>query len=109
MMLTHWQGTHPPHQPLGDFVPPRQLHPSDNDPSNSEDDSNQNHNNTTVFQGQTHQKSISTGIGMDQLSNTGMQTSPAAPAPTGIMGATQTSPRMRETGRWYPNYTTSIT
>ena len=65
------KNTDPPHQPLGCFVPMRQSHPSDNHPSSSEDDSNQN--NTTVFQGQTHQKLVSTGTGMDQPSNTGMQ------------------------------------
>ena len=38
---------------------------------------------------------VSTGTGMDQPSNTGMQTSPIASAPTGIAGATQTLPRKR--------------
>ena len=86
------RNTDPPHQPLGHFVPPRQSHPSDNNPSSSEDDSNQNQNNTTVFNGQTHQKMVSTGTGMDQPSNTGIQTSPATSAPTGITEATQTLP-----------------
>ena len=92
---TSARNTDPPHQLLGCFIPPRQSHPSDNNPSSSEDDSNQNPNNTTVFQGQTHQKSVSTGTGMDQPSNTGMQMFPAAPAPTAVTEATKTSPRIR--------------
>ena len=81
-----------PCQVLGHFVSPRKSHPTDNNPSGSKDDSNQNHNETTVFNGQPQQKSTGTGTGLDQPSNTGMQTSPA---PTGITGATQTSPRKK--------------
>ena len=40
------------------FIPPTRPHPSDNNPSGLEDDSNQ-----TVFQGQTTQKSVSAGSG----------------------------------------------
>ena len=84
-----------PCQVLGHFIPPRQSHPADNNPSESEDDSSQNQNETTVFNGQTQQKTVSRGTGMDQPLNTRMQTSPAAPAPTGIAGTTQSSPRKR--------------
>ena len=74
MMLTCQQGTWAtPCQVLGYFVSPRQSHPTDNNPSGSEDDSNQNHNETTVFNGQPQQKSTGTGTGLDQPSNTGMQ------------------------------------
>ena len=77
-----------PCQPIGHFMPPRQAHPADNSPSGSQDDSNQNHNETTVFNGQPQQKLTSSG--QDQPSNTGIQTSPVF---TGITGATQTSLR----------------
>ena len=89
------RNTDPLCQPQSCFILPRQSHPSDNFPSSSEDDSHQNKNNTTVFHGQTHQKTVSTGTGSDQTSNTGMQTSPAVSAPTGITAATQTSSRKR--------------
>ena len=79
-------------QPLGHFVLLKQSQPSDNNPSSSEDDSNQNQNNTTVFQGQTHQ-SVSTHTGRDQPSNTRLQMPPDTTAHAGITRATQTSPR----------------
>ena len=56
----------------------------DNFAAGSSEDS-QNFNLTTVFNG----KSTDT----NQPRNTGMQTSPGRPAPTGITGAMQTSPR----------------
>ena len=82
------RNTDPLLQPHSCFILPTQSHPSDNIPSSSEDDSNQNQTNTTVFHEQAHQKMVSTGTGSDQTSNTGMQKSPAVSAPTGITAAT---------------------
>ena len=69
---------------FGRYIPPHQTN-ADNFASGSSEDS-QNFNQTTVFNGQK-----ATGTG--QPRNTGMQTSPGKPAPTGITGAMQTSPK----------------
>ena len=64
----------------GQFIPPGQSNLPDNSPSDSDYVINQ-----TVFQGNTHQKSVSTGNSVSQQSH-------SAPAPAGATGATQMSP-----------------
>ena len=61
------------------LIPPSQPNPSHNSLASSEEIAEQ-----TVFQGNTHQKSVSTGNSMSQQSH-------SAPAPTGPTGVTQTS------------------
>ena len=82
---------------LGRFIPPTRPHPSDNNHSKSEDDTNQ-----TVFWGQGTQKLTGTGTSKGQSSSAGMQTSPDIPAPAGIT-------QKKHIDRWYPNITTSNT
>ena len=72
----------------GQFIPPTRPQLSENNHSSSEDNANQ-----TVFHGQSSQKPRSAGTNKCELRNTGMQTSPAIPAPKGMTGGTQTSPK----------------
>ena len=89
-------------EPFSRFIPPHQTH-ADNFASSSSEDS-QHFNQTTVFNVQTNK---TTGAG--QPRNTGMQTSPSKPAPTGITGAMQMSPNRISQMGGMQTYTTTIT
>ena len=71
-------------EPFGRFIPPCQMN-TDNFASSSSEDSQQ-FNETTVFNGQKATCTV-------QPRNTGMQMSISEPAPTGITGVMQTSPK----------------
>ena len=68
---------------FGRFIPPHPMN-ADNFAAGSSEDL-QNFNQMTVFNGKA--------TGTNQPRNTGMQTSPGKPAPAGITGVMQTSPK----------------
>ena len=70
-------------EPFGQFMSPHPMN-ADYFAAGSSEDS-QNFNQTTVFNGKS--------TGTDQPRNTGMLTLPGKPAPAGITGVMQTSPR----------------